>query len=149
VRLDRDGRLQQGPLARRLDAAAGAYAGRKAERPLLVVASGGRRWGDLVEADVMACELARRGVPEWAIVRERCSLTTRDNARFTAQVLARRATVHVDVVTCEWHLPRAIALFRGAGMCADGVAAPDPGARWPTRMWRRGREGLLRWLQTR
>ena len=147
VRLDDSGLLREGALARRLDAAAIAYLQRGRERTI-VVASGGRHWGDLVEADVMARELARRGVPMRAIVRERCSLTTRDNARFAAEALARRGIYAASVVSCEWHLPRALALFRRAGVYAEGVAAREYGARWVTRWCRRGLERALAWVQT-
>jgi uncharacterized SAM-binding protein YcdF (DUF218 family) len=148
VRLDERGHLRRGALARRLDAAAVAYAQRGGERTI-VVASGGRRWGGLVEADVMACELRRRSVPPRAIVRERCSLTTRDNARFTAEALARRGMSEVAVVSCDWHLARAVALFRQAGVSADGVAAREFAAPWPKRLLRRELERLLTWVQTR
>jgi uncharacterized SAM-binding protein YcdF (DUF218 family) len=103
----------------------------------VVVVSGGRRWGEAVEADAMACELVARGVPSRAIVRERCSLSTRENARFTAEVLARRGTRAATLVTCSWHLPRAVALFAGAGVEVEPVAA-DEGEEpsWPSRLWR-------------
>src|SRR5260370_33800172 len=78
-----DPKLAPGTLARRIEAAAALYR-RVADQNTLVIASGGRRWGGVVEADVIARELARQGVPVNAIVRERCSLSTRDNARFAA-----------------------------------------------------------------
>ncbi|MGA7121538.1 MAG: YdcF family protein [Polyangiaceae bacterium] len=148
VRLDGGGQLRPGALARRLDAAAVVYARREVEASV-VVASGGRSWGGLVEADVMARELERRGVPIGAIVRERCSLTTRDNARFAAEALARRGIHSAFVVSCEWHLPRALALFRRAGVRAEGVAARESGAHWMKRTWRRELERVLTWVQTR
>jgi uncharacterized SAM-binding protein YcdF (DUF218 family) len=147
VRLDPKGRLCQGALARRLDAAALEHGRRGADT--IVVASGGRHWGGRVEADVMGAELALRGVPAGAIVRERCSLTTRDNARFATETLARRGIFAATIVSCEWHLPRALALFRRAGLRAEGVAAREFGAIWPKRWWRRERERVLTWMQTR
>jgi uncharacterized SAM-binding protein YcdF (DUF218 family) len=111
----------------------------------LVVCSGGRRWPDGVEADAMARELARAGVPERAIVRERCSLTTRENARYTAAVLGRRGIQRATVVTCSWHLPRALAFFADAGLTVDAAAALDGATPpWSSRLWRWGREGFLR-----
>jgi uncharacterized SAM-binding protein YcdF (DUF218 family) len=148
VRLDDAGRLCAGSLARRLDGAARAYARQGGERTIIVV-SGGRHWRGFVEADVMARELALRGIPARAIVRERCSLTTRDNALFVADTLARRGIYQASVVSCEWHLPRVIALFRLAGVSADGVAARECATTWPNRIWRRERERLLTWLQAR
>lgn len=73
----------------------------------------------------MARELALRGVPERAIVRERCSFSTRENARFTAEVLRRRGTDAAAIVTCSWHMRRAVALFARAGVAAEPVEARD------------------------
>jgi uncharacterized SAM-binding protein YcdF (DUF218 family) len=116
----------------------------RGESVAIVVASGGRRWDEVVEADAMARELVARGVPEGAIARERCSLSTRDNARFTAEALARRGIRAATVVTCSWHLPRAMVFFREVGLAVDGVAAPDGDVpSWPSRAWRWGRERIL------
>jgi uncharacterized SAM-binding protein YcdF (DUF218 family) len=146
VRLDAAGRLAPGALARRVEMGASTYldGGGAAGAATLVVASGGRRWDDHVEADAMARELVARGVPERAIARERCSLSTRDNARFTAEVLARRGIRRVTVVTCSWHLARAVLLFTEVGLEVDAVAARD-GAMppWPSRVLRWGRERIL------
>jgi uncharacterized SAM-binding protein YcdF (DUF218 family) len=148
VRLDGGGQLRPGALARRVDAAALAYA-RRPQEHTVVIASGGRHWEGVVEADVIARELARRGVPETAIARERCSLSTRDNARLTAMSLARRGITRAAVVTCEWHLPRALALFRIAGVDVQGVPAVEPREARPwSRAWRGARERVLRWMET-
>jgi cyclophilin family peptidyl-prolyl cis-trans isomerase/vancomycin permeability regulator SanA len=141
VSLDAEGR-PQGALGRRVVAAAEEYA-RRGEVVAVVVASGGRRWSEVVEADAMARELARLGVPPELIVRERCSLSTRDNARFAAAALERRGITRATVVTCAWHLPRAVALFAREGMEADGLAAPEGRAPWRRRFWRWGRETVL------
>jgi cyclophilin family peptidyl-prolyl cis-trans isomerase/uncharacterized SAM-binding protein YcdF (DUF218 family) len=145
VSLGTGGRLE-GALGRRVEAAAAEYA-RRRERGeaagVLVVASGGRRWAGVVEADAMARELARRGVPPAVVVRERCSLSTRDNARFAVAALERRGIARATVVTCAWHLPRALALFRRAGVVADGLPAPSGNAPWRQRLWRWGRETVL------
>jgi len=147
VRVDAHGRLS-GALGRRTTAAAEAYA--RSEHPdTVVLACGGRRWAGVVEADAMARELVRRGVPERAIVRERCSLSTRENARFAAAVLARRGLDRVTVVTCAWHAPRAASLFRMYGVTADVVAVPAGAAPWSRRLWRWGRERTLTWVQLR
>jgi uncharacterized SAM-binding protein YcdF (DUF218 family) len=113
-----------------------------------VVVSGGRRWDRHVEADAMACELSALGVPEAVIVRERCSFSTRENARYTAQIMARRGIDRVLVVTCPWHLPRALELFARAGLRAEGFAAADAPSdgdlrRWPARALRWGVERAL------
>jgi uncharacterized SAM-binding protein YcdF (DUF218 family) len=152
--VDPSGRLAPGALARRVDAASRLYldlAGldRTPRDPaMLVVASGGRRWGNVVEADAMAHELRLRGVPEGAIVRERCSLTTRDNARFVAEALARNGSRAALVVTCSWHMPRALALFTRAGMEVEPFpASAEEGGSRRHRVWRWVREGFLTWVQ--
>jgi hypothetical protein len=111
--------------------------------PAVVVVSGGRRWSGVVEADAMARELALLGVPEQVIARERCSLSTRDNARFAAAVLARRGLNEATLITCAWHLPRAIALFEQQGVRVVGLAAAPSAASWTRRLWRWGRERAL------
>jgi uncharacterized SAM-binding protein YcdF (DUF218 family) len=147
VWLDARGRLGSGALSRRLDAAARAYAD-GAGSPTVVVASGGRRWGDAVEADVMALELRSRGVPERAVVRERCSLSTAENARFSAAILARRGIRQAAIVTCAWHLARATALFRRAGVDVVAIPAADGGpVPWSRSLWRGARERALLWWE--
>jgi uncharacterized SAM-binding protein YcdF (DUF218 family) len=142
VRLDAGSRLASSALARRVEMAARTYLQRGDARAVVVV-SGGRRWGDDVEADAMARELALRGVPERAIVRERCSFSTRENARFTAEVLARRGACRVTLVTCPWHMERAVALFARTGLAVEPIAAGGRDAPWPSRAWRWGVERVL------
>ncbi len=152
--IDPAGRLVPGALARRVDAASRLYLElarldrQPRGQPTLIVASGGRRWGTVVEADAMAHELRLRGVPDGAIVRERCSLCTRDNARFVAEALARRGSGAALVVTCNWHMPRALALFTRAGIDVEPFPAfaEERGSR-RHRLWRSVREGVLTWVQ--
>jgi uncharacterized SAM-binding protein YcdF (DUF218 family) len=145
VRLDARARLSPGALARRVEMGARTYHLRdaKADEQTVIVVSGGRRWGHDVEADVMARELALQGVPEPAIVRERCSLSTRENARFTAEVLTRRGVVRTALVTCPWHMARAAACFARAGIAVEPVAASSVVVPWPSRAWRWGLERVL------
>jgi uncharacterized SAM-binding protein YcdF (DUF218 family) len=151
VRLDATGRLTPGTLARRLDAAARSYESTAPAAPdAFVIASGGRRWGAAVEADVMARELAARGVPPAAIVRERCSLSTRDNARFSAELLARRGVARAAIVTSAWHLPRALSLFSLAGVDGQAVEAEGDAREAPlARVWHRVRERVVAWADAR
>ncbi len=115
-----------GAAGRRARAAAEIARSRGAE---LVVASGGRAWGlsRRVEADALAEELAKAGVDPTTIERERTSRNTRENARFTARLLDARGVRRVVLVTCAWHLPRAVALFRKHGLDVEPVpVAPGP-----------------------
>jgi uncharacterized SAM-binding protein YcdF (DUF218 family) len=148
VVLDAGENLAAGALLRRVAMAAETYLER-GDTATVVIASGGRRWGNVVEADAMARELARRGVPERAIVRERCSLSTRDNARFASEALGRRGIGSAAVVTCAWHMARATTLFSRAGVEVEAVAArAGRVAPWPSRIWRWGIERLLTRLVT-
>ena len=105
-----------------------------------VIVSGGRRWGPQVEAGAISGALVLAGVPRAAIVRELWSLTTQENAVYTGVVLARlgeklrlESRPRAVVVTCAWHMPRAIANFTAAGI--DAIALPVHGA--PVGAWTR------------
>jgi uncharacterized SAM-binding protein YcdF (DUF218 family) len=133
-------------LARR--AAAAAAVMREQGAPL-VIACGGRAWKGRVEADAIADILREADVPGEAIVRERLSLDTRDNARFAAALLRRRGLSAVCVVTCTWHLPRAEMLFRAAGLDVEGVGVPPPDATPVARAYWWMREKVTSWNDAR
>lgn len=133
-------RSRSAALERRARAARDLYFSRGAR---LVVACGGRAWDGIVEADAIARMLRDGGVPEDAIARERCSLDTRDNARFASALLARRGVDAIVLVTCAWHLPRARQLFERAGLRTEGVGVETPGAKRISRIYWWGREALL------
>ena len=133
-------------LARRAKAAAEIYRRRGAD---LAVACGGRSWDGVVEADELARMLREGGVPAEAIVRERCSLDTRDNARFAAALLARRGIGRILLVTCTWHLPRAERAFRASGLEVEGVGVDPPEASLLQRIYWRQRERLSSWNDAR
>jgi uncharacterized SAM-binding protein YcdF (DUF218 family) len=147
VRLDAGGRLRSSALSRRIGAAARTYE-KSGDGGTVVVVSGGRHWGTALEADVMKRELVLRGIPPRAIVRERCSFRTLDNARFSAAILVRRGLTRALLVTCAWHVPRAVLLFAKAGIEADPVPVRDDGwTPWPRKAWRSAREGFLSWIE--
>jgi uncharacterized SAM-binding protein YcdF (DUF218 family) len=107
------------PAARR--AAAGAAAFLAGVAPW-VVASGGRRWGAQMEARAIRRALVGAGVPAGAVIEEMCSLSTYENAVFSAAILARLGARRAAVVTCPWHMARALQSFRAAGV--EAVALP-------------------------
>lgn len=109
-------------LAGRAEAASAAYLAGLAPR---VVASGGRRWGSTVEALALREAMIARGVPEGAIVTELWSLTTYENAVFSAALLGHMGARSAVIVSCEWHLPRALESFRAAGIEATPWARPS------------------------
>lgn len=133
-------------LERRVLAAGRAYFDRGAE---LVVACGGRAWDGKVEADAIADRLRALGVPGRAIVRERCSVDTRDNARFAAAMLHRRGLRDVLLVTCHWHMPRASMLFRATGLRVEEMGVAFPAATLAHRLYVRGRETLTHFRDAR
>lgn len=120
-------RVSEPPLSgaarRRVERAARAYTDGLAE---VLVVSGGRRWNGVVEADALAEALVAAGVPREALVLERESQTTHENAVMTARLLRSQARRSVGVVTCDWHLPRALYCFERAGVAATGLGAVSP-----------------------
>lgn len=112
-----------GPARRRVEAAAAAYAAGLAPR---VAVTGGKRWGATIEAEELARALRAAGVPSDAILCERAATNTFENARFTAKLLAPLGVTRVGLVTCDWHLPRALWNFRQAGLAPEPVPATSP-----------------------
>lgn len=70
--------------------------------------------------------LREGGVAEEAIVRERHSLDTHQNALHAARILGARGVTDVVVVTCSWHLRRAVRSFERAGLHVVGTAGATP-----------------------
>lgn len=141
-------RADSATLQRRARAGSAAFKARSGHGAKLAVACGGRRWGELVEADAIARILRETGVPPEAIARELCSLDTRDNARFTAALLARRGISRVALVTCTWHLPRAMRLFEAAGLeVVEGIGVDPPSPTARQRAYWSIRERVSRWAE--
>jgi uncharacterized SAM-binding protein YcdF (DUF218 family) len=134
----RGGALSHAAL-RRVERAAQAYA---EEGALLVIASGGKLWEGHQECDVFAHGLLARGVPSERLLAETTSLTTLGNARGVAALLRDRPRARVGVVTCDWHVPRALTLFRRVGLPALGVPATSPARPLPVVALRALRERL-------
>ena len=72
----------------------------------------------------MASALERDGVPANAIVKEDHSLTTHQNALYTARILHERGIRQFLLVTSALHMPRAMASFQKQGL--DPIAAGSP-----------------------
>ena len=135
-------RVRSAAALRRIRAGARAFHEGKSG---LIVASGGRVWDGIVEADAMAEALESEGVPAKAILRERCSFSTRENARYTAEILARREVSDVVVVTCAWHLPRAKHAFAQQRLNVEGIGVPAPVGRVRSTYYET-RERIALWL---
>lgn len=125
------------PAARRVARAVLAYEAGLSKR---VVVSGGAVWDGAVEADVLAAELVRRGVPEAALLLERRSRSTRQNARYTARLVQPLGVRRVGLVSSDYHLPRAIFCFRRVGFLAEPVPAVTPPLPFVRRTLRQLRE---------
>lgn len=134
------------PGARRAARAAEAY--RDGVAPW-VIASGGRRWGAQIEARVLAAELQRGGVPAHAILQDLWSLTTHENAIFSAALLRRAGARRAAIVTCSWHMARALQNFRDVGIDACGLPAPRVSEPMVARALQRGHEVVSTWLDAR
>jgi uncharacterized SAM-binding protein YcdF (DUF218 family) len=102
----------------------------------------------VTEADAIADMLVSFGVPRKAIVRELCSLSTLENAAYTAELLQAAGISRVCVVTCDWHLPRALACFESVGVAVEGIAAVAP-LTTASRRAKRFLEGVRTWIDRR
>jgi uncharacterized SAM-binding protein YcdF (DUF218 family) len=109
--------------ARRIDRAARAYFELE---PACVVLSGGRLWHGVAEADGFGSALEARGVPRSVLVRELCSLSTLENAVYSAALSRAGGFSDIGIVTCDWHMPRALACFRAMGIRATPLPAVSP-----------------------
>jgi uncharacterized SAM-binding protein YcdF (DUF218 family) len=115
----------------------------------LVIVSGGKRWGGVAEAEALANFLVAQGVPEQSLLCELKSNSTRENAWFVADLLRARDMRQVMVVTCDWHMRRALGHFRRAGLQVVGMPAVSPPQAWPARTFRFLRELVSGWVDRR
>jgi uncharacterized SAM-binding protein YcdF (DUF218 family) len=134
------------PAARRAATAASAFHAGVAP---LVVVSGGRRWGSHIEARAIGGVLLRSGVPAGAVVEELCSLSTCENAIFSAAILRRLGARRAAIVTCPWHMARAIANFREAGVDAHPIPTAAVEAPLSRRVYLEAHEIVCSWIDTR
>ena len=105
-----------------------------------ILACGGKRWGGVREADALSAFLVEQGVPETALERETLSRSTRQNAHYAAQLLLPRGLSRVWLVTCDWHMPRALRCFEGAGFQPEPLPALSPPIAIRSGLYRSARE---------
>jgi len=91
-----------------------------------ILACGGKAWDGVRESDALCAFLLECGVPEAALERESSSHSTRQNAHYAAELLLPRGVRSVWLVTCDWHMPRAVRCFEGAGFQAQPLPALSP-----------------------
>lgn len=98
----------------------------KSERAPVLVLSGGviayLVGSDVPEAEQMAVMAGELGVPDAALLLETRSRNTRENAVYTARLLAERGLERVLLVTSASHMRRACGAFARVGV--DVVPAP-------------------------
>ena len=123
----------------------------RGETPLLVM-SGGQGIGDpSAHATLMGDAARAAGVPATALRIEARSHSTLQNALYARDILGPAADGPIVVVTNSFHVPRALASFRWAGMqdvtmvSAEGPDDPPDiagllgeGIRWPGNALRAG-----------
>lgn len=94
------------------------------------------------EAESMRRFLEAKGVPAGQIALEDRSTTTRENMRFSAEVIAREASEaglaepSVAFATTNYHVFRGYVFAHEAGMAAEGIAAPTKIWFWPNAFLR-------------
>jgi uncharacterized SAM-binding protein YcdF (DUF218 family) len=122
----RQGGQPSGALRRRLDAATRCWAEATTST---VVLSGGRVWWGHAEASVMRRELLKAGLPQVSLVSELCSLNTWENARYCRRIGVARGFRRIALVTCDFHMARAVQNFAAFGFdCVQRAAVtPDAG----------------------
>lgn len=110
-------------LRERIGKAAELY--RKGAAPLILCTGGAVR-NTHIEADVMARELVRLGVPEDRILRETAARSTWENLLFSREILRESGLRTAVLVTSRWHLRRAsaYALALGIEHTTQGAKAP-------------------------
>lgn len=89
---------------------------RAAKAPLLVLSGGTAHEGEVPEAESMRQFLLELGVPGRAMLLEPASVTTSQNAAFSAELLRRQGIRSVLLVTSALHMRRARALFEREGV---------------------------------
>ena len=92
--------------------------------PRLMIACGGQGEGEPApEGQVMRDWMIAQGIPEADVIAECESMNTRQNLEYAKRLLPDDVK-RVTVITSDYHLPRALALARDAGLDADGIGSP-------------------------
>lgn len=126
-------------LQRRVARAADAWRDGVAPR---ILCTGGKRWGEHQEAIAMRAELLRQGVDDQAVVLELFAHSTAENALYCARTLRLLGLRRAALVTCPWHMPRAMRDFTRCGVDVIPLpSAPGPSS-LSVAIWRTGSERL-------
>jgi len=105
--------------------------------PLLLFSGAALDPESVSSAELMKRDAVRLGVPAEAILLEPTSISTEENARFTAQLMADRGLHTAILVTSPYHQRRASLLFARsftpAGLAFRNYPARDP--QWDADRW--------------
>ena len=88
----------------------------------LVLLTGGSTTGSRPEAEQLRDYLELMGMPRSALLLERQSLDTRQNAQYSKVLLEARGVRKITLVTSAYHMRRALPLFERAGF--EVIPAP-------------------------
>jgi vancomycin permeability regulator SanA len=136
AQLAEDGERPLPVLRHRLDTAAGLFAAGRASW-VLVSGDGGGESGD--EPTAMTRHLVQAGVPAGVIVADGSGLDSHATCRRAHDVFGVRRAL---LVTQGFHLSRAVALCRAAGIDAEGVLAGCDDCDPVRLVWNTGRDWL-------
>ncbi len=111
--------LGRGPLFNqdRVERAAELWQARRA--PRIFVSGAG-------DASVIIEKLEAKGIPEAVLDGENCSLTTKENAVFTAAILQPQGIRRIVLVTDEPHMWRSVLVFRAYGFNVTAQTSQIP-----------------------
>lgn len=92
--------------------------------PVLILSGGNSGWSSADEPESEAMEIFEKdlGVPGSAVLIEDQSRNTQENAQYTRQLMAEHHFGKILLVTSAVHMPRALGVFRAAGI--DAIPAP-------------------------
>jgi uncharacterized SAM-binding protein YcdF (DUF218 family) len=106
--------------------------------------SGGAIAGLPAEARLMRELALAAGVPDDRIVVEEASRNTFENAVYAGAIVRQAGWRRIVVVTDQFHLPRALYIFRRIGLMVEGAGVPRQPGTSPGRWLRQHIEEKLR-----
>ena len=131
-------------LRRRLTVALESYQGQ------LIIACGAQGANEpCAEGDLMRDWLLERGVPPEDVIAETASFNTRENLAYARAIMQERGLSQALVVTSDYHVSRALALCRQAGIEATGKGSPSKPEYFIKNHIREGLSWIKLWLEGR
>ena len=101
------------------------------------------------EGDLMRDWLLERGVPPEDVIAETASFNTRENLAYARAIMQERGLSQALVVTSDYHVARALALCRQAGIEATGKGSPSKPEYFIKNHIREGLSWIKLWLEGR